>query len=159
MSNLIEESNVSAVTLSLELEVAVIEHNLEEDESIYVTEDGFFPFWIKVLRNSGYISFNTYIMFRESSTHLERLELSNQFNRRNYLTTTFVDDEKLRIDHVLCYRSGILKETFIRGCRQYSLAICHSISEIDPDYKVLLPLGESESEDATNDESDKPEVE
>ena len=44
MSNFIDESNVTPITLSLELEAAVIEHKLEDDEGIYVTEDGFFRF-------------------------------------------------------------------------------------------------------------------
>jgi len=156
MNNFIEESNVTPVTLSLELEAAVIEHKLEQDEDIYVTESGFFPCWIRILKSSGYIGFTTYILFRQSSTRLDRLELANRLNKRNYMTTNHVDGNKLIIDHVLCYKSGILKETFIRGLRQYSSAICNSISEIDTDYKVLMPLGANEPEDATNDETDKP---
>ena len=156
MSNLIEESNVTPVTLSLELEAAVLEHKLEDDEGIYVTESGFFPCWIRVLKNSGYVGFTTYILFRQSSTRSDRLELANRFNKRNYMTTNHVDGNKLIIDHVLCYKSGILKETFIRGLRQYSSAICNSISEIDPEYKVLMPLGASKPDDITNDEADKP---
>ena len=148
MSNLIEAKDVTTVTLSLELEAAVIEHTLEDDEAIYVTESGFFPCWIRVLKNSGYVGFTTYLMFRESSTRLERLELANQFNKRNYVTTAYVNSEKLIIDHVLCYRSGILNETFIRGCRQYCIAIGHSINEIDSEYKVLIPLAADQKEEA-----------
>ena len=159
MSNLIEEKDVTSVTLSLELEAAVLEHALEQDEGIYVTESGFFPCWIRVLKNSGYVGFTTHIMFRQLSTRLDRLELANRFNKRNYMTTNHVDNDKLIIDHVLCYKSGILKETFIRGLRQYSSAICNSISEIDPDYIVLLPLGETESDETTNEQADKPGVE
>ena len=156
MSILIEEKDVTPVTLSLELEAAVLEHKLEDDEGIYVTESGFFPCWIRVLKNSGYVGFTTYILFRQSSTRSDRLELANRFNKRNYMTTNHVDGDKLIIDHVLCYKSGILKETFIRGLRQYSSAICNSISEIDPEYKVLMPLGASEPDDITKDEADKP---
>ena len=150
MSNLIEETNVTPVTLSLELETSVISHELQDDEGIYVIEDGFFPFWIRILKNCGFVGFNTHISFRESATYLEKLELSNRFNKMNYMLTTYVNDEKLIIDHVLCYRSGLLKETFIRGCRQYSHAISHSIFEIDPEYLVLKPLGESESNNTTS---------
>ncbi|NDP63454.1 YbjN domain-containing protein [Polaromonas sp.] len=158
MCNLIEEKDVTPVTLSLELETAVIEHKLEQDEDIYVTEGGVFPCWIKVIKNSGYIGFTSYIMFRKTSSYLDRLELANRFNKRNYMTTNHVDGDKLMIDHVLCYKSGILKETFIRGLRQYSSAICNSITEIDPGYIVLLPLGETESNETTNEQADKPEV-
>ena len=154
MSNLIEESNVTPVTLSLELETAVIEHKLEDDEGIYVTEDGFFPFWIRVLNSSGFVGFTTYIVFRKSTTRLERLELANSFNKRNYLTSSFVNDEKLTIDHVLNFRNGLLKETFIRGCRQYSSAIESSIKKIDPTFKVLVPLGETEIDTRISSEID-----
>jgi hypothetical protein len=148
MSILIVEKDVTPITLSLELEAAVIEHKLEEDEGIYVTEG--FPFWVRVLKKSSYVGFTTYVMFRGTSTYLERLDLANRFNKRSYMTTNHVDGDKLIIDHVLCYRSGILKETFIRGCRQYSSAICNAISEVDPDYEVLMPLGETEPKISEN---------
>lgn len=157
MSNLIEESNVTPVTLSLLLEAAVIEHALEDDEGIYVTEG--FPFWIRVLKSSGYIGFTTYISFRQSSTRLDRLELANRFNKRNYFLTSFVDGEKLIIDHVICFKSGLLRETFIRGSRQYANEISTSLSEIDPDYEVLIPLGATEPDVVANEDSNKPEIE
>ena len=148
MTVLLEEENVTAVKLSLELERAVIQHELQEDGGLYITEDSWFPCWVRILKNSGFVGFTTYITFRKSSTHLQRLELANLFNKKNYLTTAFVDGEKLIIDHVLGYRGGMLTETFIRGCRQYSASIGRSLSDFDPDYQVLLPLGETESEDA-----------
>ena len=144
MSNLLEEINVTPVILSLELESAVIEHRLEDDEGIYVTEDGFFPFWIRVLKNSGYVGFTTYMVFRNSSTRLDRLELANSFNKRNYMTSSYVSDDRLIIDHVLCFRSGLLKETFIRGCRHYSSAIVSSIKQFDSESNILVPLGKTE---------------
>ena len=52
MSNLIEEKDVTAVHLAVELEQAVVQHVLQDDESIYVTEDGWFPFWIRVQKNN-----------------------------------------------------------------------------------------------------------
>ena len=62
------------------------------------------------------------------------------------MTSTYVNDDQLIIDHVLCFRSGLLKETFIRGCRHYSSAIISSIKQIDPETKILVPLGETEPE-------------
>ena len=158
MSNLIEESNVTPVTLSLELESAVIEHKLEDDEGIYVTEDGFFPFWIRVLNSSGFVGFTTYIVFRKSSTRHERLELANSFNKRNYMTSSFVNDDKLTIDHVLNFRSGLLKESFIRGCRQYSSTVESSIKQLDPHYNLLMPLGEVELDTRISGEIDRYQV-
>lgn len=150
MSNLIEESDVTPVNLSLHLELAVIEHKLEDDHGIYVTEDNFFPFWIRVLKNFGFVGLTTYIIFRKSSTHLQRLELANKFNCKNWIGTAYVDDDRLKIDHVLSYRDGLLTENFIRICRQYTGAIRESLAAFDPDYKILRPLGETEPEDAEN---------
>ena len=64
MSHLIEENDVSAVNLSLELERAVIAHTLDEDKSIYVTEDDFFPFWIKLNSSAGLVIFSSYTFLR-----------------------------------------------------------------------------------------------
>ena len=151
MSNLIEEKDVTPVNLSLYLERAVIEHKLQDDHGIYVTEDGWFPFWIRVLEKRGFVGLTTYILFRNSSTHLQRLKLANKFNRRNWMGTAYLgDDNKLKIDHSLSFRDGMLTETFVRACRQYSGAIRESIPAFDPDYEMLLPLGETESEDAEN---------
>lgn len=142
MNKLIEEINVTIVNLSLELEQAVIEHTLQDDESIYVTEDNFFPFWIKILKGQGFVGFTTYLMFRESSTILERLTVVNEFNKDTYLSSAYAVDDVLRIEHCISYRNGILSEALIRGCRQFSGGIKLFISEYDPDFKILMRLNE-----------------
>ena len=150
MNHLIEEANVNAFNLSLELERAVIEHRLQDDEKLYVTGDGYFPFWIHILKKQRYIGFATYVMFRESTTALQRLELANQFNKDTYLSSAHVDMDMLKINHVLTYRNGILTETLIRGCRQFSAGIELFITESDPDYQVLMRLSESSSSETNN---------
>lgn len=158
MNRLIEEIDVSIVNLSLELELAVIEHCLQEDRKLYVIEQNFFPFWIQILKTPCFVGFTTYLMFRENTTLLQRLELANQFNQDTYMSSAHVEKDMLKIEHVLTYKNGILSETFIRGCRQYSGGISLFISEYDPCYKVLTRLTESptQPDDITNDEADKP---
>ena len=158
MNRLIEEINVTAVNLSLELERAVIEHKLQEDEGIYVTEDGWFPFWINILKSKGFIGFTTYLMLRKNSTTLQRLELANQFNCDTYMSSAYVVENMLKIDHVLSYRNGMLSETLIRACRQYSGGIGLFIAEHDPNYQVLMRLTEAETDLVVNEDADKPEV-
>lgn len=158
MNRLIEEINVTAVNLSLELERAVIEHKLQEDEGIYVTEDGWFPFWIRILKSNGFIGFTTYLMLRKNSTTLQRLELANQFNSDTYMSSAYVVEDMLKIDHVLSYRNGMLSETLIRACRQYSGGIGLFITEHDPNYQVLMRLTEAETDVVVNEVGDKPEV-
>ena len=161
MNRLIEETDVSIVNLSLELERAVIEHRLQEDEKLYVIEQNFFPFWVQILKTPCFVSFTTYLMFRENTTLLQRLELTNQFNQDTYMSSAHVVQNMLRIEHVLTYKNGILSETFIRGCRQYSGGISLFISEYDPDYKLLMQLTESatQPDDFTNEEVNNPEAE
>ena len=67
MSMLIEEKDVTAVNLAVELERAVVQHVLSEDGSIYVTEDGWFPFWIRIQESAGYVTFKTHTNFKRST--------------------------------------------------------------------------------------------
>ena len=151
MSNLIEEADVTAVTLSLQLEKTFIQHRLQDDESIYVTEDCFYPFWIKVLNNRGFIGLSTHTLFRTKTTKFQRLEFCNRINYQYFLLTAYMtNDDKLKFDHVLSYRDGILEATFIRGCREFSRTIEIAIRDLDPENEIILPPGHTESEDAEN---------
>lgn len=136
---------MSAVNLSIELEKAVIQHELREDGSLYVFEDGF-PFWTRVLKKSGFVGLCTFIRFRETSTQLERLSIANNFNKNSFMITAYVCGDEMRIDHVLSYRDGMLKETFIRGCRNFPQVVERAILDFDPDYKMLMRLSEMSSE-------------
>ena len=147
MINLIEENDVTYVTLSLELERASIMYETrEEGQSLYVTEDNFFPFWIRIRKNSGLIGLGTYLKFRSSATELQKLTLANEFNRCAFGITAYKDGDQLKIDHVLNYRSGILRESFIKVSRNFSSVITKSICDHDPSYDLLMPLSEMSSQ-------------
>jgi hypothetical protein len=150
MSNLIEEKDVTGVNLAVELERAVIEHILEEDKGIYVNEDGWFPFWIRVLDGSGFVSFKTHTNFKKSTSQLQRLELCNELNMQNYLITAYVQDDRLMMDYVLNFRDGLLRETFIRTCRQFASNIERGLSKVDADNDFVLRPGKTESEDESS---------
>ena len=147
MSMLIEELEVTAVNLSVELERAVIQHVLGEDEGIYVTEDGLYPFWISINRSLGYVSFKTHTCFKKSCGHLQKLELCNEINMTNFMTTAYVKDDRLWLDYVLIYRDGLLRETFVRGCRQFARNVEKGLEQVDPENNFILPPGKTESED------------
>lgn len=152
MSILIEEQDVTAVNLAVELERAVIEHILDEDKSIYITEDGWFPFWIRVIQRSGYVSFKTHTNFKRATSHLKRLEICNELNKSKYMLTCYEADDRLCIDYVLNYRNGLLRETFVRSCRQFSKNIESGFNEVDADNNFVLLPGRTEPEDETGDE-------
>lgn len=150
MSDLIEEKNVTAINLAVELERAVIEHTLDDDQSLYVTEDGWFPFWIRVLDGPGFVSFTTHTHFKKSTSQLQRLELCNALNIQNYLVTAYIQDDRLVMDNVLNFRDGLLRETFIRTCRQFASNIERGLNKVDPDNDVVLPPGETEPENESS---------
>lgn len=147
MSMLIEEKEVTAVNLAVELERAVIQHVLDDDESIYVTEDGLFPFWVRIHKGSGFVSFKTHTNFKKSATHVQRLELCNELNMKNFMITAYVQDDRLYLDYVLIYRDGLLRETFIRGCRQFARSVEKGLEQVDPENNFVLPPGKSEPQD------------
>ena len=143
MRDLIEEKDVNVVTLSLHLENAGVLHRLQEDGYIYVAEDGWFPFWIEVKEKPDFIRLATFINFRNSSTHLQRLEIANNFNSETYMGTSFIDnDDVLKISHMVSYQNGIFAETLISVLRQYSGGILIAINEFDPEHEILMQLSE-----------------
>lgn len=147
MSMLIEEKEVTAVNLAVELERAVIQHVLDDDESIYVTEDGLFPFWVRIHKGSGFVSFKTHTNFKKSTTHVQRLELCNELNMKNFMITAYVQDDRLYLDYVLIYRDGLLRETFIRGCRLFARNVEKGLEQVDPENNFVLPPGKTEPQD------------
>ena len=147
MSILIEERDVTAVNLAVELERAVVQHVLEEDKSIYVTEDGWFPFWIRVQEGAGYVTFKTYTHFKRLTSVLQRLELCNELNATCRLATACVKDERLLLDHSLNYRDGLLRETFVRACRQFARSVGSGLEQVDPDNDFILLPGQTQGEE------------
>jgi len=125
----------------------VIEHVLNEDETIYINEDGWYPFWVNIHQSAGYVKFKTHTKFRKSSSLMQRLELCNALNLKNYLVTAGMMDDQLMLDHVLIYRDGLLRENFIRACRQFARNCQRGIETVDPENDVVLQPGSTESED------------
>lgn len=147
MSQYIEEKDVTAVNLAVELERAVIEHRLDDDKSIYVNEDNWFPFWITVLPSAGLVSFKTHCNFKRASSTLQRLEFCNELNKHNYLITAYVLDDRLMFDYALNFREGLLRETFIRSCRQFSSNIDRGLNKTGVSSDLVLSPGKTEPED------------
>ena len=152
MSQLIEESDVNAVNLAVELERAVIEYTLDEDKSLYVSEDGWFPFWIRVHKGAGYVSFKTHAYFKKATSHLQRLEICNELNKTKYMLTCYEADDRIFFDHVLNFRDGLLRENFVRACRQFTKAAETGLKEVDPENDFVLMPGQNEPEDETGDQ-------
>lgn len=150
MCVVIEDKDVTPINLSLELEQAVVRHELGKDNEIYVTETGWFPFWIRVYRVPGQVVLSTHTRFRKAVSAFQRLELANEMNKRFTLISVHVDDSLLRIDHCLLFRDGLTRESFIRACRVFNDSVRRAMDDLDPDDSILLGPGESESTDQSH---------
>ncbi|OQW85929.1 MAG: YbjN domain-containing protein [Rhodoferax ferrireducens] len=153
MTELIEEKDVTPVNLALALERAVIAHDLDEDQSIYVKEDGWFTFWIWVRKGTGYVHLKTHTHFKKSTTQLQRLEICNEFNKSKFMLTCYESRGRLCFDHALNFRDGLLHENFVRSCRQFAKSIETGLADTDPDNVFVLQPGETAPEDETGDQN------
>ena len=70
---------------------------------------------------------------------------------QNFLITAYVQDDRLLMDYVFNFRDGLLRETFIRTCRQFASNIERGLNKIDPDNDFVLLPGCTESEDESSD--------
>lgn len=149
MGNLIEPTQVNIVNLSLELEKAVIRHDLGDDGIIYINEDGFFPFWIKILESRSFICLSTHTFFTRATTQEQRFEFCNRLSFQFFMVTAYVmNDNILQIDHAIGFDDGLFQESFIRACRQFSRTIETALKQLDPDNELVLQPGQNESEEA-----------
>jgi hypothetical protein len=94
---------------------------------------------------------NTHTRFKRAVGKLQRLELCNEINTKYFLLTASMDNQRLSIDHVLLYRDGLTRETFVRACRTFSQNIGRALSDLDPDDSVVLGPGEDEEENISGD--------
>lgn len=153
MCNFIEENSVSGINLSLELEKAVIQHNLCDDGDLYITEDDFYPLWIKTLKDRGYIAFTTNTLFRRNVSHTQRLEICNEINRQSYLLSAYIsaNDDRLKIDHIISYRDGLMTDMFIRVLRKFSSSLKHALNNIDSNNDMVMMPGQTEDQPSDSD--------
>lgn len=145
MTTLIEEIDISPVTLSLELERGVIKHDLKDDKSIYVTEG--FPFWISIYQDAGLIGFRTHTNFRKKVSFFQKIETCNELNSRSVIGTAYTRYDRLIFDHALNIRGGVLRENFIRCARQFARNIEDGLERVDEEHAFVLAPGDTETQD------------
>jgi len=129
------------------LERAVIQHRLDDDETTYVFEDGIFPFWISVDSHAGLICLRTHTNFKDSVSQTQRFEICNELNMSKFMITAYVRKERLWADYAINYRDGLLRETFIRVCRQFAKNVEGGLLNVDPEHDFLMRPGETETQD------------
>ena len=112
MINLIEEVDVTYVTLILELERATTLYERRGDgKSRYVTDGGWFPSW------------------RNSATRLQKLAVANDFNSYVFGTTAYTESNQLKICRTPYIRNGLMRDIFILVLRDFCEIIKKSIHD------------------------------
>lgn len=142
---LIDEEKISLATLSIELERATISHAIPNESSLYVIEQGMFPFWVSLRASSRFVLLHSYSSFLPDLNHADRFEFCNRLNERLFLPSFHIyqvendEDEadgefRLVGNYPLFYRDGLLVSQFIRLCRQFSLGMQRIEAEFDPEH-------------------------
>ena len=142
MNTLIDENDVSPACLCVLLEQAVIAHSVDSDGQIHVHEPGWFPYWISHRPRQGLVAFSTYTEFREETTELERLRLSNEVSLHSTNLAVCVTDDRLRFDFALTCLGVMVQDHFVRTCRHFPEAIDRAIAAVDGEYVQLKRLRE-----------------
>ena len=70
-------------------------------------------------------------------------------------SSIYVKDDTLCLDYALMYWDGLLRETFVRGCRQFARSVEKSIAQADPPGGFILPPGETEANDAQGEDGNE----
>lgn len=130
MSTFLEEKEVNLVALSLELEQAAIEHTVQDDKRIYVTESGMFPFWLRLYPDPHMLSFSTYLEFDAALAETERHAFCNRLNSKSLLPAIHAHNDRLYADYAMSYRDGLIRSQFIRICRTFANGVEHVKQEL-----------------------------
>jgi len=147
-NTLLEEKDVNIVTLSLELEKATMEYEQRSDLTLYVHEEGMFPFWINLHKTPPFLLLTTYLNWTPDVPDEKRLALCNRINERLFLPSVYLHTlqredgtiTRFTASYPIYYRDGLLVSQFIRLCRQFSAAMMQIRTEFDPEHEILQPL-------------------
>ena len=143
MFNFIEEWEITPARLSVELERAVIQHKTQDDGTLYVDEDSYFPFWISIHPAFGLVGLRSHIYLRDSIETEKILTLVNSINCVNYSLCCYYEHKRVNFDCMLGIRDGMLANNLIRSARNFSATINDAIRKNDPNYETLKPIHES----------------
>lgn len=118
-SESISETDINLVNLSLILEAACVEHRIEEEERIYVTEDGIFPLWIRIFEKAHFLALSTYITAPEDKTDMELMTFCNEVNQSYLVPSVYVKEQKIWCFQPVYIKEELKKSHFLRLVRYF----------------------------------------
>jgi Putative bacterial sensory transduction regulator len=151
MNDVINESDISIDGLSIELSRAAISNDIRSEDTLYVHEQGMFPFWVRLMQGQRMVQLHTYLPFKQR-TDDELYAFCNKVNDRLIMPSVSLHkferdqgiENRMVATYPILYRDGLIRSHLIRACRIFSDAIRQIENEIDSRHRYLLGLGEKE---------------
>ena len=95
----------------------------------------------------GLFMSETKALLKQLQTVFVDEQVDRFFDVSNYVVTSYVQGDTLYFDCIVNFRDGVLRETFIRTCRQFSKNIEKGLSQVNVDDTFVLRPGKTEPED------------
>ena len=95
----------------------------------------------------GLLMSETKALLKQLQTVFVDEQVDRFFDVSNYVVTSYVQGDTLYFDCIVNFRDGVLRETFIRTCRQFSKNIEKGLSQVNVDDTFVLRPGKTEPED------------
>lgn len=118
-SELIPEKEITLVNLSLILEQACLAHQIEDEERIYMNEDGIFPFWIRIFDSAHILAFSTYIKAPEDKTEDELMKFCNEVNQKFLVPSAYYRDNRIWLFLPIYMKDHLQKSHLLRLIRYF----------------------------------------
>lgn len=137
-----KKQNIDVSKLSAWLADAVIEHRLEADDKIYVT-DLPFKMWLKIDTARNCLVFFTYWTFLEGVSEIDAFRCVNALNSDLMMVQFSADDriDRLHGHYILALSDGLGRKQILRSARMFAeifdTAVRHSEWS-----RLLDPLGD-----------------
>ncbi len=151
MNDVINESDITIEGLSIELSRAAISNDIRSEDTLYVNEQGMFPFWLRLMQGQRLAQLHTYLMFKQR-TDDELYAFCNIVNDRLIMPSVSLHkverdqgtENRMVATYPMLYRDGLVRSHLIRNCRMFSDGMQQIQNEIDSRHRYLLSLGEKE---------------
>ncbi len=119
-SELIDEKDVSIVNLSLLLEQSIIQHEIQNEERIYITEPGIFAHWIRIFKDPCIIALSTYFTLPDGMSGIEKLEFCNRINAEYLVPSAYTKGDRVWLFNPIYFKSGLIKSHVVRQIRYFA---------------------------------------
>lgn len=124
------QQTISIEALSAMLDDAAIDHEIQDEDSIYATG---YPFniWLKVDTDAGAVMLSTYWPFAPGTSEQEALAYANLCNRERIMVQFSIPDAWHRLwgHYWLSCRDAFARKTLLRSAQKFSCIFQSAVNE------------------------------